>query len=199
MATSSHYHHGALRNALLDAAAEIAAEGNGGELSLRAVARRAGVTHTAAYRHFADKRALLRAVALRGFDQLAVVMRDMQERPDFTLGDIAAAYVTLAQRIPLEFSLMFDRALCLPEGEPDDLTDAGRHAQDQLARMLQARFDLSAEAGAALGFAALCQMHGLAVLALETPALRVLPGPELEGLARAAAAFINTSAEDATD
>lgn len=199
MATSANYHHGDLRSALLDAAAEIAAERDGGELSLRAVARRAGVTHTAAYRHFADKRDLLRAVALRGFDQLALVMRDMQEQTDFTLGDIAAAYVAFAQRIPMEFGLMFDRTLCLPAGEPDALAEAGQSAQEQLARMLAERYDLSVEPSEGLAFAAWCQMHGVAVLALETPALRVLSAPELEGLARAAAAFIDTTAANQSD
>ncbi|MBX9748821.1 MAG: TetR family transcriptional regulator, partial [Roseococcus sp.] len=59
------YHHGDLRAALLDAADALLDEGGDGAVSLREAARRAGVSPTAAYRHFADKEALLAALALR--------------------------------------------------------------------------------------------------------------------------------------
>src|SRR6476659_4036663 len=64
------YHHGDLRNALIQAGqAILAAEGAAG-LDLRKVARAAGVSHAAPYRHFADKQALLAAIAEEGFYQL---------------------------------------------------------------------------------------------------------------------------------
>jgi len=64
------YHHGDLRRALLDAALELVNELGPSGITLREAARRAGVTHAAPYRHFADKGALLAAVAEQGFVQL---------------------------------------------------------------------------------------------------------------------------------
>ena len=61
------YHHGDLRRALLRGAIEILAEGGSAQLTLRAVAGRAGVSEAAPYRHFTDKRAMLAAVAEEGF------------------------------------------------------------------------------------------------------------------------------------
>jgi len=56
------YHHGDLRNALIQAGLELLAEGGAQKLDLRKVARRAGVSHAAPYRHFADKQALIAAI-----------------------------------------------------------------------------------------------------------------------------------------
>ena len=64
------YHHGNLRTALLNAARELAAENTIDSITLREVARRAGVSHAAPYHHFADKRALLRALAIDAFTEL---------------------------------------------------------------------------------------------------------------------------------
>jgi AcrR family transcriptional regulator len=64
------YHHGDLRNALIDAALALLAETQQWDLSLREVARRAGVSHNAPYAHFPDKNALLAAVGVRGYERL---------------------------------------------------------------------------------------------------------------------------------
>lgn len=69
------YHHGDLRNALLEGALELLESGGPESLSLRAVARAAGVSHAAPYHHFADKAALVEAVAIHGFQLLADRMR----------------------------------------------------------------------------------------------------------------------------
>lgn len=193
MATSGSYHHGALREALLDAASSMG-EGSGlhGGLSLRGVARRAGVTHAAAYRHFDDKKALLRALALRGFAKLDGVMDGFDGDSAFQLGDVAVAYVSLAREMPTEFGLMFDRSLCLPAGEPDELAQAGLAAQARLAGLLATRFALPEQASFGLAMALLSQMHGVAILALETPALQALTSDQLEDLTRSAASFLAT-------
>ena len=65
------HHHGALKEALLALALEAAREGTVEEMSLREASRRLGVSPGAVYRHFPDKEALMRALALRGFDMLA--------------------------------------------------------------------------------------------------------------------------------
>src|SRR5436190_4890383 len=64
------YHHGDLRNGLLDAARAILEEESLADLSLRAVARRAGVSHAAPYRHFPNHEALLVELATEGFSEL---------------------------------------------------------------------------------------------------------------------------------
>src|SRR5947209_7825276 len=77
------YHHGDLRNALIQAGLELLAEGGAAALDLRKVVRKAGVSHAAHYRHFADKRALIAAINEVGFQQLA-------ERIQRPLGDEAS-------------------------------------------------------------------------------------------------------------
>src|ERR1700760_4568679 len=74
--TARPYHHGNLREALLQAA-ERALETTGAQdLSLRELAREVGVSHAAPRRHFPDKQALLDALALNGFEQLGAVLTD---------------------------------------------------------------------------------------------------------------------------
>src|SRR4029077_20630718 len=64
------YHHGDLRRAIVKAALEILRETQSLEFSLRELARRAGVSHNAPYKHFVDKRELLAAVSAAGFEML---------------------------------------------------------------------------------------------------------------------------------
>jgi len=74
------YHHGDLKNALINAGIAILAEEGAGALSLRKVARRAGVSHAAPYAHFADKQTLIAAIAADGhrqiYDCLTAVIKD---------------------------------------------------------------------------------------------------------------------------
>src|SRR5258708_15858992 len=77
------YHHGDLRNALIQAGLELLSEGGAQELDLRKVARRAGVSHAAPYRHFADKQALIAAINEEGFHWLADrIQATFPELPD---------------------------------------------------------------------------------------------------------------------
>jgi len=64
------YHHGDLRRAIIDTALEVMREEQNWQFTLREIARRAGVSHAAPYKHFPDKGALLTALAMIGFDQL---------------------------------------------------------------------------------------------------------------------------------
>src|SRR5689334_9318570 len=87
-AESAPYHHGDLRRALLDGVLELVAErGHAAGITLREVARRVGVSHSAPYRHFEDKEALLAALASEGFTKLSSALsearrdvRDDEER-----------------------------------------------------------------------------------------------------------------------
>ena len=110
MSTSrASYHHGDLRAACLTAAMELLAEGDETTLSLRAVARRAGVSPNAPYRHYPDKDALLAAMATQGFHDLrdALVEADAQAAVEDRFVAMAQAYVAFGVRNPALFGLMF--------------------------------------------------------------------------------------------
>jgi AcrR family transcriptional regulator len=105
------YHHGNLREALLQGALRVIAELGPAAFTLREVARRAGVSHNAPYRHFRDKDALLAAVAAQGFRELTRAMRDAGERKSNTLDRLkqsGLAYVAFAVRRPEHFTVMFE-------------------------------------------------------------------------------------------
>jgi AcrR family transcriptional regulator len=111
------YHHGDLRNTLVTEGRRLLREVGPTKLSLRALARRVGVSHTAAYRHFADKEALLEAVAVAGFEALTSVTRAAAAGgadPLAGLADTARAYVRFAQKDPETFRLMFQRVGARP-------------------------------------------------------------------------------------
>lgn len=99
------------RDALVNAAVSLLAEVDVGSLSLREVARRAGLSHAAPYNHFADKDALVRAVAARGFSSLERAMEDTQAAapttPHEQLVAAGVGYILFARREPALFQLMF--------------------------------------------------------------------------------------------
>ncbi|MEU3021296.1 TetR/AcrR family transcriptional regulator [Nocardiopsis alba] len=112
------YHHGDLRAACVSAARELLEEDGGGALSLRAVAKRAGVSATAPYRHFADRDALVSAVAAEGYRELAEHLALAHPSPTTPadLAEIAIAYVRFALEHPALFRAMFAEP-CDPEHE----------------------------------------------------------------------------------
>ena len=142
VSTSRPYHHGDLPAALLDAALALLEAGE--PLSLRAVARRAGVSPTAPYRHYADKEALLAALATYGFAQLADRLDAAAE-----LTDMAEQYVAFALAHPGLFRLMY--------GRPTANAAAARTAEILASRL----------AAPALQIGAWAMVHGLAVLLLD--------------------------------
>lgn len=112
------YHHGDLRRALVEAAMGILETEGLAVLSLRATARRAGVSHAAPYHHFADKVALLNAVAGLGFAQLRTAMEDAARsapNPLQGLQAFAVAYTRFAHEHPALFRLMFTQENLTPE------------------------------------------------------------------------------------
>jgi AcrR family transcriptional regulator len=103
------YHHGDLRRALIDAARRIVESEGAAEVSLRAVAREAGVSQAAPYHHFADKNALLAALAANGFRDFADAMRIQAKGvsdPDERLGALGVGYVLYAAKNAALFRLM---------------------------------------------------------------------------------------------
>lgn len=105
------YHHGDLRPALVAGALRLLKDQSAAELSLRAVARLAGVSPNAPYRHFASKDALLAAVAEDGFRRLAAAMDAAGGPPRRRLSQMGVAYVRFATENPRLYGLMFGPTL----------------------------------------------------------------------------------------
>ncbi len=104
----SAYHHGHLPDALIAAATRLLDEPGAAAFSLREVARRVGVSPSAAYRHYADRDALLGAVAAAGFVSLSAAMRaDRGADPADWFMATGRAYVRHARAHPARFALMF--------------------------------------------------------------------------------------------
>jgi len=131
------YHHGDLRRAIVKAALEILQETQSLEFSLRELARRAGVSHNAPYKHFADKRELLAAVSAAGFETLTKHMEreiagldNARER----LFAMLRAYIGHGVENPALYSLMFGGYL----GGPDRSRPAIELAEAEKAKGLLA-------------------------------------------------------------
>lgn len=180
------YHHGDLRNALLEAGRRMSHEVGPDALTLRGVARAAGVSHAAAYNHFIDKNDLLRGLAIRAFDDLADALH-AAVAADAGLEELGVVYLRFAVANPVEFRFMFRRELCMPEGEPDPLEVASRRTQAALrARLetLQREGRLGPGDLDELLLAAWSQMHGITTIVLETPAFKSIAAADAEVLAR---------------
>jgi AcrR family transcriptional regulator len=162
--TGASYHHGDLRVALVSAALELLEEGGATELSLRAAARRAGVAPSAPYRHYADRDALLSAVAAVGYRELAEHLATAHPSPSTTddLATVAVAYVRFALRRPALFRVMF--------GEPCDRDSRERVAATAaIATYVRAIVERCFPAADpdALSTAIWALVHGLAFLHLD--------------------------------
>jgi AcrR family transcriptional regulator len=120
--TRASYHHGALREELIAACvALIEAEGIGA-VSLRRVAREAGVSPGAPYHHFADRSVLLAAIALQGYQLLEPQLRQAREQAPTgarALGAIVQTYVAFARDHPAHLHLMLRPELAQPEKHPE--------------------------------------------------------------------------------
>lgn len=164
------YHHGDLRRALIEAARRILErEGGPSALSLRAVAREAGVSPAAPYHHFKDKDELMGAVARQGFDALAEAMRRAGETagPDARLNALGVAYVCFARDNPALYHVMYDSSR-----KRDFRSKAGPSEESGAMRMVREAMAHSqaAEAGDPLdlqlaAIAGWCASHGLAEMA----------------------------------
>jgi AcrR family transcriptional regulator len=111
MPRSKPYHHGNLRESLLEEAIHLIAELGPSGFNLREVARRAGVSHNAPYRHFRDKGRLMAAVAAEGFRELQATMLEGAMTESTPIGQLKRsgyAYVAFALRRPEHFAAMFD-------------------------------------------------------------------------------------------
>lgn len=171
--TDKKYHHGDLKNALLQAGGDLLAQEGASALSLRRVASEAGVSHAAPYAHFADKQALMAAISTEGFGRLyaclAAPMERYAARPQRLLVETAWAYVQFACDEPERFKLMFSGTFEQERHYPD-LTDMSQKCFQQVVtvtRACQAAGLLSAGPAEVVAISVWSLVHGFVVLIRE--------------------------------
>ncbi|MCK0094304.1 TetR/AcrR family transcriptional regulator [Yoonia sp. F2084L] len=175
------YHHGDLREALLDAVGEMV-EGDGIEsVSIRGAARRVGVSHPAAFRHFTDKKDLLTAYATRAASHMADALEATAEAAGsgHAFINVGVSYLRFAMEHPGEFRMIFREEL---------LNGTDEHYQAQMARLalMLSGSGTAIEPGTALppeAILAWSATHGLASLYLDGTLREELPpGQELDAM-----------------
>jgi AcrR family transcriptional regulator len=162
--SSTRYHHGDLRAACLRAAMELLEADGAAGLSVRAVARRAGVSPGAPYRHYADRDALVSAVAAEGYRELAGYLSAAHPSPSTPedLAAVAVAYVQFALEHPALFRTMFSDPC---DGESSERVAATTAIAEYVGALVRRAFP-----GAdpdALSTAIWAVVHGLAFLHLD--------------------------------
>jgi AcrR family transcriptional regulator len=158
------YHHGDLSRALVDAARRILETDGPAALSLRAVAREAGVSPAAPYHHFKDKNELLEAVAHEGWNALDAALTAAREKAadsNERMTGLGVAYVWFARDNPALYRVMYDRSRD-KDSLPDQLKDDGayckvRNTIDERSGGTVSPIDLELAT-----IAAWCAGHGLA-------------------------------------
>lgn len=164
------YHHGNLRSALIKAAIPLLESQGPAALSLREVAKAAGVSHAAPYRHFSDKTALLEEIAARGYDTLTLACHKAQKRytddPAQQLVEAGIGYLMFVVEQPRVAHLMFGGMISL-DGCGEVLKQSSATAFQSLIAIVtsgvQSNVFRSAPAEE-LTLAAWSMVHGLAML-----------------------------------
>jgi AcrR family transcriptional regulator len=164
------YHHGNLKDTLLAAAVALIAEVGPTAFTLREVARRAGVSHNAPYRHFRDREDLLAAVAAQGFEQLTASMLAAMEEGSTAVERLRLAgrgYIQFALEWPQHIQVMFDLPACAAPS-PEYSAAAKGAFQTLLNAVIAVQADGALPPGDAQTYAivAWSSVHGLAKLAI---------------------------------
>ncbi|HEY2385411.1 MAG TPA: TetR/AcrR family transcriptional regulator [Candidatus Binatia bacterium] len=168
------YHHGDLRRALIDTTLKVISEEDVAAVSLRAVARRAGVTYAAPYHHFRDKNALLAAVAVEGYralrHEVERALARAPRRPAARLQALAQSYIRFGVAHPAHYRVMFRPDLGDPAQEPELDAAAGQAFHGLLLIIAELRGPgTGAEELERLAITAWSMVHGLVSLWNEGP------------------------------
>jgi AcrR family transcriptional regulator len=173
------YHHGSLHSALIDASIALAREGGPDRVVLREAARLAGVSHSAAYRHFADREALLTEVSRHARAELAAEMRRRVSRttdPQKRLQAVGVAYIDFALNQPGLFRAAFTSHPATTIGDRSDAADAESSDAAEPYQVLGQVLDETQAAGLlnprrrpGAEIAVWSAVHGLACLLLDGP------------------------------
>jgi AcrR family transcriptional regulator len=179
----SAYHHGDLRQALLDASVALIEERGLDDFTLREVARRAGVSPNAPYHHFTDRDALVTALCVESFTMLRAALEASivgRHQPVEQLRRLAAAYVRWALEHPARFRVMWRPEL---RGEGPLGADASVPEADAFGVLLRVIDEgrrakvLAPGDRQAVALTAWSTVHGLATLLLDGP----LAGSPIDG------------------
>lgn len=164
----SSYHHGDLAHALESAAMELLAEQPAQAISLREVARRAGVSHNAPYHHFGDRTQLLKALAERSMADLVAGQQavvDATPDPHARARALAEDYVTFATSRPHAFAAIYDPTICVPGSPTATMAPLIEHEERLLAETARALHPSAPDEQVAAYAAAMWgAAHGLAEL-----------------------------------
>ena len=186
-ANGGSYHHGDLRNALIIAAAELIEERGSLDFALVDAARRAGVSSAAPYRHFADKDALLQAIAELGF--LALTESAKAVAAEFPLHDEASIiaqgknYVRFVSGHPEFYELMWgDHALRSLPREEGQIRTSGFYVLVETVRAWCVAHDLADQDALELAIKLWSMAHGLACIEMNHLADRFMPGVDVYAL-----------------
>lgn len=164
------YHHGDLRRALLQEAVRTIQAQGVEAVTLRAVAEALGVSRTALYRHFADKQALLGAVAAEGFRTLRAALVAAWEgagRGRAGFEAMGRAYVRFALDHPSHYRVMFGSGAVAPPKAPDDPGGGAFQALVDALVELQQRGEVRDDPPLLLALYVWSTVHGIAMLALD--------------------------------
>ncbi|MFD9961339.1 TetR/AcrR family transcriptional regulator [Amycolatopsis sp. NPDC058986] len=185
MAGRDTYHHGDLRNALLDATTELVRERGAKGFSVSEAARRAGVSPSAPYRHFADRDAMLAATAQHAFTELEARFTALALEPTLTgrAAQIAVAYVAFAREDPARFEVMF--AAGIDKTAHPELLDQTRRVQTQLAEALSPHVPPAELVDRAAELWSIA--HGVAALTVGGNLRHVVDPPRIDTIAASAA------------
>ena len=175
---ASSYHHGDLKAALVACATDILRKKGPEALTLRAVSHAAGVSATAPYRHFADRRELIAAVAEEGFGRLREAMlAAVQKGGREGLRGVAYAYVKFAHENPAEYRVMFGQEVANTEDLPA-LRETARSVLEFVAHgvaELQKAGMIRPGDPSLMAVVLWAQLHGLVMLSLDGQSAGVAP------------------------